>query len=525
MILSCPRLILRYWSSRLLLSGYLSSFTPFQEKKPGGAITMQVYDKLKDPVAFAIFVFTLLLPVIIGVIAMRRTKNQSDFFVGGRAMSKFVVALSAVSSGRSSWLVLGLCGTAYFYGTSAVWAIVGYIVVEMFQFVYIGQRLRRAAEKYDSITLLDYFESRFNDRRNIIRITGAIIIAIFLTAYVAAQLNAGAKALSTALDLSIITSLLISGLLILVYMILGGYIAVAYNDVVRSIIMIAGLVIFPIYGLVKIGGLDILLETLEKLNPAYIDPYSLAIGGIIGFLGIGLGSPGQPHIVVRYMSIDDPEKLRFSTVIGTFWNVVMGWGALFIGLLGRAYFPSIESLPDQNREMIYLVLSSEFFGPVLYGLLIGGIFAAILSTADSQLLVVASTFVRDLYEKVFKKNTQIDDKTKLVLSRWVVLVSGVFAMVLAYLAQDLIFWLVLFAWGGLGASFGSALILSLYWKGTTRAGIVAGMITGTVVTIVWKLWLKSILGLYELIPAFFGSLLVIVVVSLITRREQGNADE
>jgi len=167
--------------------------------------------------------------------------------------------------------------------------------------------------------------------------------------------------------------------------------------------------------------------------------------------------------------------------------------------------------------MIYLVLSSKFFGPLLYGLIIGGIFAAILSTADSQLLVVASTFVRDLYEKILKKSVVISEKTKLKLSRWVVFFSGLLAVILAWVAQDLVFWLVLFAWGGLGAAFGTALIFSLYWSRTTRAGIVAGMVTGTVVTIVWKLFLKTPTGLYELIPAFALACLAIWAVSLFTR--------
>jgi len=248
-----------------------------------------------------------------------------------------------------------------------------------------------------------------------------------------------------------------------------------------------------------------------------IDPFSLAVGVIIGFLGIGLGSPGQPHIVVRYMSIDDPEKLRSAAVIGTAWNVVMAWGAVFIGLLGRVVIPSVDTLPGKDPETIYLALSSNYFGPLLYGLLVGGIFAAILSTADSQLLVVASTFVRDIYEKTIKKNTTPDEVQKLKWGRWVVLFSGILALVLAYFAQQYIFWLVLFAWGGLGASFGPTLILSLYWKGTTKYGIAAGMITGTAITIAWKLWLKTPTGIYELIPAFFGSALTVIIVSLFTR--------
>jgi SSS family solute:Na+ symporter len=485
---------------------------------------MEIYDKLRDPLAFIIFVSTLLLPILIGFLTLKRTKNQSDFFVGGRAMNKFVVALSAVSSGRSGWLVLGVSGTAYLMGTSAVWAVVGYITVEMFQFIYIGRKLRTETGTFDNITLLDYFESRFNDKY-LLRITGAVIIAIFITAYVAAQFNAGAKSLSTALDIPILTSLIISGLLILVYMVMGGYVAVAYNDVVRAVIMLIGLVLLPVVGLIKIGGFGVLLDTLSQLNPSLIDPFSLSIGAFFGFVGIGLGSPGQPHIVVRYMSIDDPDKLKYSTVIGTTWNVVMAWGAVFIGLLARILVPEVKDLPNADKEMVYLVLSSQYFGSVFYGLLVGGVFAAILSTADSQLLVVASTFVRDIYEKIVyersrkrKSRPPLSESRKLMLSRVVVLVSGVLAIILAYLAQETIFWLVLFAWGGLGASFGTSLIFSLYWKRTSKYGIFAGMIVGTVVTIVWKLYLKDTTGIYELIPAFFGSALAIFIVSLLSKK-------
>ena len=481
---------------------------------------MEVYDKLANPVAFVIFLLTLFLPVLIGFITLRKTKSQADFFVGGRAMDKFVVALSAVSSGRSSWLVLGVSGMAYTLGTGAVWAVVGYITAEMFQFIYIGRKLRAQTESFQSITLLDYLESRFNDSRQLIRITGTVIITIFITAYVAAQFNAGAKSLSTGLNVSFILALIVSGVLVLVYMVLGGFIAVAYNDVVRAIILIIGLVIFPVYGLIRIGGFDLMLESLSRLNPALIDPFALGFGVILGFLGIGLGSPGQPHIIVRYMSIDDPNKLRTSTVIGTFWNVVMGWGAVFIGLIGRILFPAAEKLPGEDPETIYLVLSSEFFGPVLYGLLIGGIFAAILSTADSQLLVVASTFVRDVYEKILKKGSNIPESQKLKLSRMVVILSGILALVMAYLAQDLIFWLVLFAWGGLGASLGTALIFSLYWKKTNAYGVVAGMITGTVVVIVWKRFLSQSTGIYELIPGFILSALTIISFSLLFRNKK-----
>ncbi|MEJ2543483.1 MAG: hypothetical protein P8Y99_05400 [Calditrichaceae bacterium] len=326
--------------------------------------------------------------------------------------------------------------------------------------------------------------------------------------------------MATALDLSLEWSLIISGLLILIYMVLGGYVAVAYNDVVRAIIMLIGLAVLPIVGLFALGGINSLFNILYNFNPTLIDPFSLSAGAIIGFVGIGLGSPGQPHIVVRYMSIDQSKNLTYSAIVGTIWNTVLGIGAVCIGLVGRAVFPEINSLPDNDPEMIYLVLSSKYFGTLFYGLLVGGIFAAILSTADSQLLVVASTFVRDIYEKVWRKNRNLPEISKLKLSRVVVVVSGIVAIVLAYLAQDLVFWLVLFAWGGLGASFGPAIILSLYWKHTSKAGIIAGMISGTLITIIWKLWLKDATGIYELIPAFFGALLIIVLVSLSSKKNK-----
>ncbi|AAL80553.1 sodium/proline symporter [Pyrococcus furiosus DSM 3638] len=482
------------------------------------------YEMLKNPVALAAFLFTLLLPILVGFLVMRRTKTEEDFFVGGRAMDKIVVALSAVSSGRSSWLVLGLSGMAYARGVSAVWAAVGYIVAEMFQFVYMGIRLRKFSEKYNCITVPDYFEERFRDDSKIVRLVASIIIAIFLTAYVGAQFNAGAKSLSTALGLSTLTALLIAALMIIIYMVLGGFIAVAYNDVIRAVIMIFGLTVLPAVAVAKIGGVNVMLSILKALDPKYIDPLSLGVGGLIGFLGIGLGSPGQPHIIVRYMAIDDPDRLRASTVIGTFWNVVLAWGAIFVGLAGRALYPDVNMLPDANSEMIYLVLSSDFFGPLLYGLLIGGVFAAILSTADSQLLVVASTIVRDFYQEIIKKGEKLSEEKAVFLSRIVVFLAGIFAMLLAYFAKDIIFWLVLFAWGGLGAAIGPTLIVSLYWKRATKWGVVAGMIVGALTTIIWKLYIRPITGLYELVPAFLFALIATVLVSLATKPPE-NAEE
>ncbi|HKK70185.1 MAG TPA: sodium/proline symporter [Candidatus Krumholzibacteria bacterium] len=478
---------------------------------------MNVYERLSDPLALIVFVITLFLPVIVGLVALKRTRSQSDFFVGGRAMNKLVVALSAVSSGRSSWLVLGVSGMAYARGTGALWAVAGYTIVELIQFLTVGQRLRDDAQRYDSITLLDWFESKFPDSRRRIRVTGALIIGVFLTAYVAAQLNGGAKTLEAALQIPFWTALLAAAVLIVVYMLLGGYIAVAYNDVVRATIMLVALLVLPIVGLVEIGGFAGLAESLRGTDPGLVDPFSLGVGALIGFLGIGLGSPGQPHILVRYMSIDDPKNIRAAGLFGFAWNVVLGAGAVFVGLVGRALVPAVENLPEQDPEMAYLVLSADFFAPALYGLLVGGIFAAILSTADSQLLVVSSTVVRDVWEKVVRSDVELDEQQRLKMSRMVVLLAGIAAVLLAWGAQGLVFWLVLFAWGGLGAAIGPAVILGLFWRRTTASGVVAGMITGAIVTIVWRLWLRDPTGLYELIPGFAAATIAVVLVSLLSR--------
>lgn len=478
---------------------------------------MNAYAGLADPVALAVFAATLLLPVAVGLWAMRRTRSQSDFFVGGRAMGRFVVALSAVSSGRSSWLVLGVSGMAYTRGVGAVWAVVGYVLVELFQFILIGRRLREQSAASGAITLLDWLAARFADRRHVLRITGAVIVATFLTAYVAAQLNAGAKALGAALGWSLWAGVVVSAALILAYMLLGGFVAVAFNDVVRALIMLLGLVVLPVVAILRLGGELALVQGLQALDPRLVDPWALGLGAFLGFVGIGLGSPGQPHILVRYMAIDDPDRLRGAAVIGTVTNVVLGWGAVHVGLAGRLLFPSPASLPNGDPEMVYLVLSGRLLGPAMFGLLVGGIFAAILSTADSQLLVVGSTVGRDIYQMVLCGGEAGDEATLLRINRLVLVLAGAVSVVLAATAQDLVFWLVLFAWGGLGASLGSVVILGLYWRGLERWGAFAALVAGSLVTIVWRLWLKAPTGLYELIPAFASALLAGLATSLAVR--------
>ncbi len=467
----------------------------------------------------ASFIGYLLLVVGIGVYSSRfSSAGIGAFFVGGRSMNRFVVALSAVVSGRSAWLLLGVTGMAYTRGVSAVWAVTGYIVAELFLFVFYAQRLRRFSERYDCITVPDFLAARFEDRSGALRLLSVLIILIFMVAYVAAQFVAGGKAFGAAFDLGATEGVLITAAIVLAYTVLGGFLAVSLTDTIQGIFMIVALVLLPTLAIASAGGLGPIVDELRQLDPTLIDPSAIGLGAFIGFLGIGLGSPGNPHILVRYMSIADPAQLRYSAVVGTLWNVVMAWGAIFIGLAGRVYFPTAELLPSGDVENLYPTLAQQHLHPVLFGLVIASIFAAIMSTADSQLLVAASSVVRDLYEKVLRRGRELDQRRLVLYSRLVIVVLVGLALALGLWASELVFWLVLFAWAGLGAALGPTTVLALFWRRTTRAGVAAGMITGTLVTLVWKS-APALSGLvYELIPAFGLSLAVTVLVSYWSRR-------
>jgi sodium/proline symporter len=475
-----------------------------------------------DPFAIGAFLGYLVIIVFIGVLSSRfSSTGVSEFFVGGRRMHRFVVGLSAVVSGRSAWLLLGVTGMAYSIGASAVWAVTGYIVAELFLFLFYAKRLRRFSEKYDCVTVPDFYAARFGDRDGGLRTILIIIILIFMVGYVSAQFVGGGKAFAASFGMSPTIGVLITALIVLAYTITGGFLAVSLSDAVQACFMIVALLVVPVIAILDRGGLLAVVSELSNFDPTHIDPLALSAGAIIGFLGIGLGSPGNPHIIVRYMSIADPDQLRTSAVVGTIWNVVMSWGALFIGLAGRVYFPDVTMLPGSDTEQLYPLLAAQHLHPIAFGVVVASIFAAIMSTADSQLLVAASSVVRDFYEKILHRNEEIPQKRLVLYSRVVVALLVVAALAVGLTAEALVFWLVLFAWAGLGASIGPTSILALYWRGTTRAGVIAGLLTGTAITIIWELTPFLSDRLYELVPAFIGGLAATVLVSLMTRRPEG----
>ncbi len=467
------------------------------------------------------FTAYILLMLGIGIYSTKfSSKGLGEFFLGGRSMNKFVVALSAVASGRSSWLLIGFTGMAFVKGVSAIWAAVGYVTAEFLMFLFAAPKLRRQTELKDDITVSDYFESRFNDKSHVLRLISALIIIIFMTAYISAQFVGGGKAFASSFGTSSEAGIVITALIVLLYTMLGGFLAVSLTDVIQAFFMLFALFILPVISIAEFGGWNKVIDAVYNVNPDLIDPFAISTGALIGFIGIGLGSPGNPHILVRYMSIKDPAELKFSAYVGTFWNASMAIAAVVIGLVGRAYFASAENLPGNDAENLYPYLAQLHLHPVLFGIVIASILAAIMSTADSMLLVSASAVIRDIYQKIINPKRNFTQKELVFYSRLVILLIVIVALVFGYFASDLVFWLVLFAWGGLGAAFGPTILLSLFWRKTTKEGVAAGFVIGVLTIIIWRQTpeLKSIV--YELVPGFLLSLFFTIVVSLVTQKKE-----
>ncbi|MDY7223237.1 sodium/proline symporter [Halalkalibacterium halodurans] len=488
-----------------------------------------------EPLAVAILIAYLVALLLIGLLSSKKSSvGMTDFFLAGRNLNKWTVALSAVSSGRSAWLVLGVTGTAYATGLDAVWAVAGYIAVEVFLFFYVARRFRAYSEQTGSITIPDILETRFNDKTHILRGVSAFITMFFMIAYVASQLVAGGGAFATSMGVSSSTGMWVTAVILLAYTMLGGFHAVSKTDVVQAGFMFVSLVILPVVAIIGLGGFDPLLQVMHTEGGGFTSPFAFGFGAVIGLLGIGFGSPGNPHILVRYMSLKNVKEMRQAALISSVWNVLMGWGAVMIGLAGRAYFPDISLLPNGDQEQVFLTLGSEILHPLFFGFLLVAVLAAIMSSADSQLLVGSSAFVRDIYQKMFRRNRKLSQKKLVRLSRLTTVVFMGLSLILAFTAQEFVFWMVLFAFGGLGACFGPALLLSFYWKGVTRQGVLWGMIAGLLTVILVKQqpqWtyaflpdVKELLNTYffgityEAVPGFIVATTITVVISLFTKR-------
>ena len=462
------------------------------------------------------FLFYLLIIMIVGFVMYKRNKSHHDFIIGGRAMNPWVVAFSERASGESAWLLLGLPGLGYATGYIGMWDAIGCVSGIILYWLVIAEKLRIQSEETGSITLPDFFASKFNSLEKPIRLTATLIIIFFFTFYLAAQFNGAGKVLNVTFGIPNIYGILIGTVVIVFYTMMGGFLAVAYTDLIQGIIMFGALVILPVVGFVEI------MEEHQSLNAALASAgtdFADLTGGktgwaafavIISGLSWGLGYMGQPHLLTRFMSIDKASNIKISRRIAFVWAIPAFAGALMIGLVGLVYygqgaFDDVENIMPQ--------LANDLLPAWLAGIFISGAIAAMMSTADSQLLVITSSVIEDIYHKTLG-NEEVTEKKLLYLSRIVTIVVGAIGFTISITSQDLVFALVSYAWAGLGSSFGPTLLMTLWWKRTTGKGVLAGMIAGTLVTIIWSSFPEMDGFLSSRLIAWVAAFMAVIVVSL-----------
>lgn len=449
------------------------------------------------------FLIYLVVILMVGLLMYRRNKSHHDFIIGGRAMNPWVVAFSERASGESAWLLLGLPGLGYAAGYIGMWDAIGCVAGIILYWLVIAEKLRTQSELSDSITLPDFFASRFGELGKPIRLTATLIIIFFFTFYLSAQFNGAGKVLHVTFGIPNFYGMLIGSVVIIIYTMMGGFLAVAWTDLVQGIIMIGALVVLPLVGFIEI------MEQHHSLNAALASTgtnFADVTGGATGWaafavvisgLSWGLGYMGQPHLLTRFMSINHAGNIKISRRIAYVWTIPGFFGALMIGLVGLVYYGN-GAFDDVENVMPRL--TNDLLPTWLAGIFVSGAIAAMMSTADSQLLVITSSFIEDIYHKIMGNET-VSEKKLLFLSRVITILVGLSGFLIAITSGKLVFAMVSYAWAGLGSSFGPALLLTLWWKRTTGKGVMAGMLTGTIVTIVWT----SLTALDSMISARFVS--------------------
>ncbi len=487
------------------------------------------------------FVVYLMLMLGIGFLFSNRQEDMGDYFLGGRKMNKWVVALSAQASDMSGWLLMGLPGAIFLAGFSEAWIGIGLGIGTYLNWKIVAKRLRVYSHTCkDSITIPDFISNRFRDETGIARSVAAVIILVFFTFYTASGFVAAAKLFSTIFPISYIAALWIGAVVVIGYTLLGGYMAVCWTDFIQGSLMFVAIVLVPAIVICNAGGFAPTVDQLNEINPYLQSLFTNAkTGQAAGFIGLvscmawGLGYFGMPHILVRFMSIDNPAEVKGSRRIAMTWVVISLGAAVAIGLVFHLFLKQKGlTLADvgNDPEKCFLVMINGIFSTgvlarVFAGVLLSAILAAIMSTADSQLLVSASSFTNDLYKRVKKSAT---DKELVFVSRLAVALVAAVAIALSMSEKGDFFKVVMkmvsFAWGGFGAAFGPLILLALFWKRVNLAGAVSGMVVGAATCFVWKFSLAGlaakypIFGVYELAPAFLLSLVVTVVVSLATKK-------
>ncbi|MDA7025282.1 sodium/proline symporter PutP [Bacillus sp. CLL-7-23] len=461
--------------------------------------------------------------LLIGYFAYKRTANLTDYMLGGRNLGPAVTALSAGASDMSGWLLMGLPGAMYISGLSSGWIVVGLTIGAYLNWVYVAPRLRTYTEvSGDSITIPDFFENRFKDESRILRVTSAFVILIFFTFYTSSGMVAGGELFKTAFHLDYRIGIWLTAGVVIIYTLFGGFLAVSWTDFVQGTIMFIALILVPVVVFVQLGGIEPVFSEIQSVNPDLLRPFKgTTVISIISLLAWGFGYFGQPHIIVRFMAISSVKEMKSARRIGMGWMLFSICGAMFTGLIGIAYF-NMNHLTLKNKETIFIVLSDLLFPSMITGFLLAAILAAVMSTISSQLLVTSSALTEDFYKAFIRK--QASDKELVLVGRLSVLAISLIALLLALNPSKTILNLVGYAWAGFGAAFGPVVLLSLYWKRMTKWGALAGMLSGALTVIAWE-QIKAFAAIYEMIPGFIVCTIVIIVVSLLTKKPSIEIEE
>ncbi|MGN0708358.1 MAG: sodium/proline symporter [Faecalibacterium sp.] len=485
--------------------------------------------------------------VVIGIglaFAKRANQDSENYFIGGRSLGPWVAAMSAEASDMSGWLLMGLPGVAYWCGTAdAVWTAIGLAIGTYLNWLIVAKPLRRYSQiAGNAITIPDYFSNRFHEKKKVLMTISSLFILIFFAVYAGSCFVTCGKLFSSLFAQDYRLMMVLGALFVLVYTFLGGFLAESASDFMQAVVMVCALVIVLALGCLSAGGVGAVIENAKSI-PGFFSFFSIATpvvdaagvqqvsaagqplfgeAGSYGLLTVlstlswGLGYFGMPQVLLRFIAIRRADELTLSRRIATVWVVISLTAAVSIGLIGRALFPTALATSSQ-AENIFIILSEALLHPLFAGLVMAGILAATISSSDSYLLIAASALSKNIYQGILKPNAT--EKQVMRMSRITLLAVAAVGMIIALDENSVIFTLVSFAWAGFGATFGPIMLFSLFWKRTTRAGAVAGMLAGGGMVFFWKLVLKpmgGVFGIYELLPAFLFSCIAIVVVSLLT---------
>ena len=473
----------------------------------------------------SVLVVYLLILLGLGYWGSRESGSVAGYYVARKRLPSWVIAFSSNATGESAWLLLGLTGMGYAVGFHALWIVLGEFLGVLLAWKYVARPFKEYTDRYDSITVPDYLESRFHDGGHVMRVISAVIILSMVTAYTAAQLTASGKAFGSFLGTSYAAGVWIGAAVILYYTTVGGFKAVAYSDLLQGVLMLACLAVLPIVGMAGVGGWSALMEGMRAEDPnllALMGASGFSLAGIIsvaGFIAIGFAFLGAPQLLTRFIAARSQRDILKGGKIAVGCILVFDIGAVFSGMAGRVLFPGLA-----DPETILPLMSTSLFPALFTGVFLVVVLAAIMSTVDSLLILASSAVVRDVIQQIF--HPDVDERRLSLYGKGVTVIIGAAALAAALTEARAIFWFVLFAWSGLASAFTPVVLCSLFWKGTTRMGAISGMVSGFLTAVLWVVLFKErFFDLYEMIPGFAVGFAVTIGVSLATLRPEGAEEE